>query len=412
MAKFSPNYGIGSLVNLVGEREDPKHAHVMPIYQTSLFDFTDVASGAALFEGKEEGYIYSRLSNPNQDQVAKKIAVIEGLDLLRANPTTPPDELIAGQIFSSGMAAITCCILARVKPGQTILAQEALYSNTYTFLRDFGIRWGINVVWVPEPTPQAWEAAFAESPEAVLVYVETPSNPTMALVDIKAAADIAHQHDAWLMVDNTFATPYCQRPITLGADIIVHSTTKYLNGHGLVVGGAVVSPHISFMKEELFSMMKTLGCNASPFDAWLTNNGMKTFELRMKRHCENALQVAAYLEQHPAISKVNYPGLDSHPQHELASQQMIHFGGMLSFEVAGGLKAGARLMDRVQLCVLAVSLGHVNSLIEHPASMTHSTMAREDRIKTGITDGLVRFSVGIENIRDIIADLEQALSDK
>ena len=411
MAKFSPHYGIGSLVNLVGEREDPKHAHVIPIYQTSLFDFTDVASGAALFEGKEEGYIYSRLKNPNQDQVAFKIAVLEGLDLLRAHPNTPPEELIAGQLFSSGMAAVTCCILAKVKPGQTILAQEALYSNTYTFLRDFGTRWGIHVVWLHDPSPEAWEQAFDQNPEAVMAYAETPSNPTMSLVDLRALATIAHKHQSWLMVDNTFATPYCQRPIAMGADLVIHSTTKYLNGHGLVVGGAAVSPHVSFMKEDLFSMMKTLGCNASPFDAWLTNNGMKTFELRMQRHCENALQVAAYLEQHPAVNQVFYPGLDSHPQHELASQQMVHYGGMLSFELAGGLEAGARLMDRVQLCVLAVSLGHVNSLIEHPASMTHSGIAPEERLQAGITDGLVRFSIGIENVRDIIADLDQALKE-
>jgi methionine-gamma-lyase len=410
MAKFSPQYGMGSLVNLVGEREDPKHAHVMPIYQTSVFDFSDVASGAALFKGEEEGHIYSRLSNPNTQQVAQKIAVLEGLDLLRANPNAPVEEIIAGQLFSSGMAAVTCSILARVKPGEMILAQEALYSNTYTFLRDFGTRWGIQVIWISDPTPAAWQDAFKRFPQAVMAYVETPSNPTLSLVDLQAVIDLAHQNQAWVMVDNTFATPYCQRPLTMGADVVVHSTTKYLNGHGLVVGGAAVSPHIDFMKQDLYGVMKTLGSNASPFDAWLTNTGLKTFELRMERHCQNAMQVMTFLEQHPAVSQVYYPGLPSHPDHELACKQMLAFGGMAAFELAGGLEAGARLMDNVQLCVLAVSLGHVNTLIQHPASMTHSAMAPEERRKTGISDGLVRFSIGIENVEDIISDLSQALA--
>jgi methionine-gamma-lyase len=409
MAKYTPKYGMGSLVNIVGEREDPQHSHVMPIYQTSLFDFTDVASGAALFKGEEQGHIYSRLSNPNQAQVAHKIAVLEGLDLLRANPDTPTEEIVAGQIFSSGMAAVTSCILAKVKPGQTILAQEALYSATYSFLNSFGPQWGIKVAWVPDPTPQAWKEAFVKHPDAVLAYVETPSNPTLSLVDIRAVVAAAKDAGAWVMVDNTFATPYCQRPLTLGADIVVHSTTKYLNGHGLVIGGAAVSTHVKWMKEDLYNIMKTMGCNASPFDAWLTNTGMKTFELRMQRHCQNAKLVMSYLEQHPAIGNVYYPGLPSHPDYELATKQMLHYGGMAAFEMAGGLEAGAKLMDNVKLCVLAVSLGHVNTLIQHPASMTHSSMDPEERRKTGISDGLVRFSIGIENVEDIIADLEQAL---
>ncbi len=409
MAKYSPKLGMGSLVNMVGEREDPKHAHVMPIYQTSVFDFTDVANGAALFKGEEEGHIYSRLSNPNTQQVAHKIAVLEGLDLLRANPDTPTEEIVAGQLFSSGMAAVTCAILARVKPGELVLAQEALYSNTYTFLRDFGSRWGIKVVWVSDPSVESWRAAFEKYPQAVLAYVETPSNPSLALVDLQAVCELAHQNNAWVIADNTFATPYCQRPLILGADVVVHSTTKYLNGHGLVVGGAAVSNHIEYMKQDLYGLMKTLGSNASPFDAWLTNTGLKTFELRMERHCQNAMQVMTFLEQHPAVSRVYYPGLPSHPDYALACRQMIHFGGMAAFELAGGLEAGARMMDQVQLCVLAVSLGHVNTLISHPASMTHSTMAPEERRKTGISDGLVRFSIGIENVEDIIADLSQAL---
>jgi len=264
-------------------------------------------------------------------------------------------------------------------------------------------------VWLSDPTRQAWEQAFAAHPDAVLAYAESPANPTMAIVDLAAVAEICHQHNAWLMVDNTFATPYCQRPLTLGVDVVVHSTTKYLSGHGLVVGGTVISRHVNWVRGELYSFLKILGGSASPFDAWLANIGLKTFELRMQRHCENAMQVARYLETHPAIAQVWYPGLESHPGYAIAKQQMHAFGGMIAFELQGGLEAGAAMMNRVQLATLAVSLGNVDTLIQHPASMTHAAMPREARLQAGITDGLVRLSVGVENVADIIADLEQAL---
>lgn len=409
MSSFNPRHGIGTLVTHTGEGDNPQHAHVTPIYQTSTFGFADVESGARLFRGEDSGYIYTRLSNPNLDQTAAKIAALEGLDLLRQQNSTTTQEVVAGQMFASGMAAITTAVLARVKPGETIIAQEALYSATYNYLKEFGPRFGVQVIWIKDAAPQAWQKAFEEHPEATLAYAETPSNPTMAVVDLAAAAEIAHQHHAWLMVDNTFATPYCQRPLSLGADLVAHSTTKYLSGHGLVIGGAVISSHLDFMKQELPHTATILGGCPGPFDAWLSNIGLKTFELRMQRHCENAAAAAAFLESHPKIARVYYPGLESHPQHELAKKQMINYGAMLSFELKGGMQAGIALMEHVQVCSLAVSLGNVDSLICHPASMTHSTISQTEREKIGLSDGLVRFSVGIENTEDLINDLQQAL---
>jgi methionine-gamma-lyase len=231
----------------------------------------------------------------------------------------------------------------------------------------------------------------------------------MAVVDLKPLAELAHHYGAWLAVDNTFATPYCQRPLSLGADIVMHSTTKFLSGHGALTGGVVVSAHPDYVHKTLYTFVKVLGGIPSPFDTWLANLGLKTFELRMQRHCENAMQVARFLATHPAVAEVHYPGLEADPGHSIAAQQMLAYGGMLSFELKGGIQAGTRLMERVRLATLAVSLGMVDTLIEHPASMTHGPVPREDRLNQGITDGLVRLSVGIENLPDILADLEQGL---
>jgi methionine-gamma-lyase len=232
----------------------------------------------------------------------------------------------------------------------------------------------------------------------------------MLVVNLAEVADLAHQYGCWLVVDNTFATPYCQRPLSLGADIVVHSATKYLSGHGVIIGGLVISRHLDYMKKELPLIMKTLGGAPSPFDAWLAHLGLKTFELRMERHCENAMAVARFLEEHPLIERVYYPGLESDPGYHIAEFQMHAFGGMVSFEMRGGLSAGEKLMNRLKLVTLGVSLGNVDSLIQHPASMTHVSVPPAERAKMGITDGLVRFSVGIENIQDILADLEQGLA--
>ncbi len=410
MKHINPASGLGTLVNHIAEGEDDKNAHVTPIYQTSTFSFPDVAAGAARFKGEDSGYIYTRYANPNSDQLAAKLAWLEGIDLLRAQPGQPPEDIVGGMAFSSGMAAISSAILALVKSGDTIISQVPLYGATHVFLTETAPRYGVNVVWVEDPTNMdEWRAAVVAHPQARLVYAETPINPTMDIVDLQAVAETARQAGAWLMVDNTFASPYCQRPLTLGADVVVHSTTKYLTGHGLVIGGAVVSRHPDYVRGELFKALKIFGGCPSPYDAWLSCVGLKTFEVRMERHCRNALALAGFLEAHPAVSRVYYPGLVNHPGHTLATRQMLDFGGMLSFELKGGFDAGVSLMNRVRLITLAVSLGNVDSLISHPASMSHVNVPPEARMKMGITDGLVRFSAGIENLEDLIADLEHAL---
>jgi len=243
------------------------------------------------------------------------------------------------------------------------------------------------------------------------MFAETPANPTMLVVDLRMLAELALQYECWLLVDNTFATPYCQRPLSLGADVVVHSTTKYLSGHGVIVGGAVISTHLDYIQQDLVKRLRLLGGAPSPFDAWLANIGLKTFELRMQRHCENALTIARYLQGHPKVAHVHYPGLEGDPGFATARSQMNCFGGMLSFELKGGLKAGAALMDSLRVATLAVSLGNVDTLIQHPASMTHAGVPPQERLKMGISDGLVRFSVGIENVQDLIADLQYGLSD-
>lgn len=407
--KFNPSQGISTLVNHASGKAHALNAHVEPIYQTSTFSFPDTESGAAIFAGAE-GYVYTRWENPNSDQLADKIAILEGLDLLRAHPEQQTKEQVAARMTSSGMAAVTTAILSKVKSGQKIIAQNSLYSATYQFFSQLKVNCGIEVLFTRGLSIKDWQDAFQQAPEAVLAYAETPANPTLFLVDLAAVAILAHEHQAWLVVDNTFASPYCQRPLTLGADIVLHSTTKYLSGHGTTIGGVVVSRHPDYIKNEFYSTFKLLGGSPSPFDCWLTSLGLKTFELRMATHCTNAQKVAEFLESHPRIERVFYPGLASHPDHALALKQMSSFGGMVTFEVKDGVKGGSWLMNHVQVATLAVSLGNVDTLIQHPASMTHSHLSSQVRHGMGISDGQVRLSVGIENIEDILLDLDQALN--
>ena len=336
--------------------------------------------------------------------------MLEGLDLLRQRPGVAPDEVVGGIAFGSGMAAISAALLGRLQAGDTIVAQHALYGDTFNLLNDLATKFGMRLAWVMEPTTQGWQTALQANPHPALVYMETPVNPTLQVVDLAAVAELAHLHGGWLVVDNTFASPYCQRPLTLGADVVVHSTTKYLSGHGAIIGGVVVSPHLDYLKDGVQHVLERMGGAPGPFDCWLANLGLRTFELRMQRHCENAAQIAHYLEGHPKVGRVNYPGLESNPGYAIACRQMHAFGGILSFELKGGLEAGKRLMDCVQVITLAVSLGNVDSLIQHPASMTQSRMPRDERLRMGVTDGLVRLSAGIENTPDLLEDLEQALA--
>ena len=369
-------------------------AHVTPIYQTSTFVFKDVEQGARRFAGQEPGYIYTRLGNPTITELEEKIAALEGG--------------VAALATASGMAAISTALVSLLKQGDHVVTGDTLYGCTHGFINELLPRYGVEVTAVDTSDLNNIEKAM--KPNTKVVYVETPANPTMKMVDLKGAADVAHRHGALLIVDNTFMSPYLQRPIEHGADVVVHSATKYIGGHGDVIAGLIIS------SKELIDIMripylKDFGGVLSPFDAWLLLRGLKTLGIRMERHCINAQKVAEYLEKHPLIEKVYYPGLPSHPQHELAKKQMDGFGGMMSFELKGGLEAGKILMNSVKMISLAVSLGCVDSLIQHPASMTHSPVPREERLKAGITDGQVRLSVGIEDVEDIINDLDQALKE-
>jgi methionine-gamma-lyase len=386
-----------------GEIHDAQGAHVTPIYQTSTFTFADMAAVEAYASGEANSYIYTRGGNPGRTALAEKLAALEGYNLLQK------DEAVTAEIFSSGMAAISAALLGVAQAGDHVIAQSVLYGSTDHLVAELIPQYGIGTSRAPGLGAEALIRELEAHPNTTAVYLETPANPTMSLVDIAATAEIAHAHNAKLIVDNTFATPALQRPLDLGADVVVHSTTKYIGGHGTILGGAVISHDLTLMEEKIVPMIRYLGGVPSPFDCWLTNLGLKTLPLRMERHCANAMQVARFLAGHEGVTAVHYPGLESFPQHELAKRQMDDFGAMIAFEVAD-YEAATRLLDRVQLCTLAVSLGNLDTLIEHPASMTHSGVDPEIRRQIGISDGLIRLSVGLEAAEDIVADLEQALA--
>lgn len=389
------NKGYDTKIVHAGQHPDPlTGALSTPIYQTSTFVFDSAAQGAARFALEEEGYIYSRLGNPTNAALEEKMRVLESGE--------------AALVTASGISAISTTILTMCGQGDHIVASDTLYGCTYALLSHTLPKFGIEVTFVRANDPENIKAAM--KPNTKMVYVETPANPTLAMIDLKAAANVAHEGGAMLVVDNTFMSPYCQRPLELGADIVVHSVTKYINGHGDVIGGVIVGPADFLVSARLVGVKDITGGVMSPFNAWLTLRGLKTLHIRMERHCANAMKVAKYLESNPHIESVFYPGLPSHPQHELAKKQMSNFGGMISFEIKGGIEAGRKVMDSVQLCLLAVSLGDTETLIQHPASMTHSPVPAEERLKAGITDGLIRISVGLETPEDIIEDLEQAIS--
>ncbi len=363
-----------------------------PIYQTSTFAFENVEQGAARFSGKEKGYIYSRLGNPNTDLLAHKVALLEGFP--------------AGITTASGMAAVANIILATAHAGDSIVVDETVYGGTHYLVEQDIPKLGIEVIRVEAANLD--EVRKAIRPNTKLVLIETPANPTLKIIDIAGVSQIAHEKGAKVAVDNTFSSPYLQRPGDLGADIVFHSATKYISGHGDVVAG-VVCGEKNFI-EEAHHVATHFGWTMSPFNAWLLLRGLKTLAVRMERHCSNALTIARWLEKHPKVESVLYPGLESFPQHELAKKQMKAYGGIISFELKGGFHAGKELMDHVNLHTLAVSLGDCDTLIQHPASMTHAGLSPEEMAEAHITPGLVRISVGIEHTDDLIADLEQALA--
>jgi methionine-gamma-lyase len=392
--------GFGS--HCVREIKDLKttQPHVLPIYATSSFAFENIDQGMDIFKGQEKGHVYSRYGNPTVEAVAQKIAELEchGLDM----------EAQAYMV-SSGMSAISTLMLALLKSGDKVLTQGNLYGGTTEFLLKVLAPLGVETVMVDFQDLDLVEKTLKADPKFCLLYCETPANPNMACVDLEALAEIAKQHQCWTAVDNTFCTPYLQQPFRYGIDFILHSTTKFLNGHGNSISGVIVGRHLKLMQEKVWTTLKLAGTNGNPFDAWLTHNGLKTLELRMDRHCSNAQVVAEFLEKHPKVSQVNYNGLPSHPDHQLAKKQMRAFGGMLSFELKDGFQPALDFLNRLRFCVLAPTLGDVDTLVLHPASSSHLNVDRELRLRNGITDGLVRLSVGIENPEDIIEDLENAL---
>lgn len=373
--------------------EDNEHlAVVPPIYQTSTFKFHNADHGARLFRGDEAGYIYTRMGNPTVEALENSVARLE--------------EGHKGLACSSGMSAIHTVFAAYLQQGDHVVCSEAVYGPTNSILSTVFKKFGVSISFVDTDNLQALKSAMTEKTK--IVYVETPGNPTLCITDLAGAAEIAHTRQALLVVDNTFASPILQKPLTLGADIVLHSLTKFLNGHADVVGGLIVAKDEANY-EILRKTLNLTGATLGPVDSFLVHRGIKTLSIRMQKHNENAQKIAEFLDKHPNVEKVIFPGLPSHPQHELAKKQMNGFGGMISFEVKGGLEGGKIVMDSVKLCQLAVSLGGVETLIQHPASMTHAIMGREQRLEAHISDGLVRLSVGIEDAGELIADLKQAL---
>lgn len=367
-----------------------------PIYQSSTYYFDSCEQGGRRFAGEESGFIYSRLGNPTSSVLEEKVAALENGEAAIAT--------------ASGMGAITSALWTIAKAGAHIIADSTLYGCTFALLNHGLPRYGVEISFVNTSNLDEIKSNLKQN--TVAIYLETPANPNLKIADIAAIADIAHSYnkDIKVVCDNTFATPYLQRPLELGADVVVHSATKYLNGHGDVIAGFVIGKADFISEVRMFGVKDMTGAVLDPFAAFLILRGLKTFEIRMMRHCENARVLAEFLEKSDKVSKVYYPGLKSFENHEVAVKQMSDFGGMISFEVKGGKEAGMKFVNALELCTIAVSLGDAETLVEHPASMTHSPYTPEELKEAGIPEGLVRVSCGLENKEDILADFEQALS--
>ncbi|MCE8539128.1 methionine gamma-lyase [Ruegeria pomeroyi] len=372
---------------------DHEGALTPPLHLTSTFAFETAEAGGEMFAGERQGHIYSRISNPTLDLLEQRIATLEGAE--------------AGLALSSGMGAITAVLWTLLSPGDEVIVDKTLYGCTFSYMRHGLAKWGVTITHVDLTDPENLKTAISDKTR--VVYFETPANPNMRLVDIAAVSEIAHGAGASVVVDNTYATPYLTRPIEMGADIVLHSATKYLGGHGDVVAGLVVGGAEQIAEIRLYGMKDMTGAVMAPFNAMLILRGLKTLALRMDRHCASAQVVAEWLAAHPAVGEVYFPGLPSFAQHALANRQMALPGAMIAFELKGGMDAGRAMMNRLNMIARAVSLGDAETLIQHPASMTHSTYTPEERAEHGISDGLVRLSVGLEEVEDILADLAQSL---
>jgi methionine-gamma-lyase len=384
------------------EWPDPKTTtpHILPIYATSSYDFEDIGQGIDIFSVKETGHTYSRYGNPTAEATAAKIAAME----------TYGSSMHASAVMTnSGMSAIHVLASGLLRSCDKMLTQPNIYGGTTELFRQMSRSWGIEIVYADLRKTDEVDALLKADPAIKLVYLETPANPTLACIDIEALARVTALHNRWSAIDNTFATPYLQQPLLLGVDFVIHSTTKFLNGHGNSIAGVVIGKDADLFKQTIWNTMKLTGANCSPFEAWLVYQGMKTLPLRMDKHSSNAMLIATTLANHPNVSKVNYPGLESHPDHLVARKQMRAFGGMMSFELNGGLDTAIQAMNKMKFCSLAPTLGDVDTLILHPASSSHLKVDPDVRRNAGITDGLIRISVGIEDPQDILDDLLQAI---
>lgn len=375
-----------------GHKRTAEDEHSLPIFATSSYVFKSAEEAALRFTGKQPGNIYSRFTNPTVAALQDRLALLEQGERCLA--------------FSSGMAAIMAIGMALLKAGDHVVCSRSVFGNTVLAFQNYFGKFGVETDFVCLTDPAAWEAAI--KPNTRFLFLETPSNPLIEIADIRKLADIAHDRGCLLIVDNVFCTPILQRPLTLGADLVVHSTTKYIDGQGRCVGGAIVGSD-ALIEKDIYPYLRTGGATMSPFNAWVFLSGLETLAVRMKAHCDNAFELAKWLEQQPAVEKVHYPGLSSHAQHELAKRQQNHFGGVVSFELKGGKAQAWEVIDATRMLSITANLGDVKTTITHPASTTHGRLSAEARAEAGIKDSLLRVSVGLENIDDIKADLSNGL---
>lgn len=385
-------YGLQTKSVRAGQKRTLENEHSDPIFVTSSYVFANARQAQARFSGEEAGNIYSRFTNPTVRTFEQRLAALEGGERCIAT--------------ASGMAAIMSLAMGLLKAGDHLVCSRAVFGNTVLLFKNFFAKFGVDTTFVDLTDLHAWERAIR--PNTRLLFLETPSNPLTEIVDIAALSQLAKAHDCLLVVDNVFCTPALQRPLQLGADLVVHSATKYLDGQGRCVGGAIVGSQ-GLLDQEVYPFLRTGGAAMSPFNAWVFLTGLETLAIRMRAHCQNALRLAQWLESHPRVERVYYPGLPSHPQYELAQKQQKEGGGIVSFVVKGGQQGAWNVIDQTRLLSITANLGDVKTTITHPATTTHGRLSPEERMEAGITDGLLRISVGLEDIADIIADLERGL---
>lgn len=385
-------YGLKTRAIRAGHRRTLEEEHSLPIFTTSSYVFKNAEEAALRFTGQKPGNIYSRFTNPTVNAFQERLALMEGGERCLA--------------FSSGMAAIMAVGMGLLKAGDHVVCSRGVFGNTVLLFQNYFSKFGVETEFVDLIDATAWEAAI--KPNTRFLFLETPSNPLIEIADIKLLATIAHKHGCLLIVDNCFCTPVLQQPFALGADIVIHSATKYIDGQGRCVGGAVIASN-DIIEKSIYPFLRTGGATMSPFNAWVFLSGLETLAVRMKAHCDSAFELAKWLEQSPVVAKVHYPGLPSHPQHDLAKHQQSHFGGIVSFELHGGKEQAWNLIDATEMISITANLGDVKTTITHPASTTHGRLTPEQRALAGIKNGLVRISVGLEDINDIKGDLARGL---